>query len=287
MKKILTFMMVVLLTLSMLAGCGTKVAPSDTEKEPVQDDSEENIPEEKDENQIETEKAEPIYANQLKDGTYQIEVSSSSSMFRIVDAKLTVAVGEMYAVITMSGKGYEKVYMGTGEEALSAADDEFITYVEDAEGMHTYKVPVEALNKDTECAAFSKRKQSWYDRILVFKSSLIPKDAIITDAVSDGKYTSEVTLSGGSGRAKVESPADLTVENGKMTATVIWSSPHYEYMLIDGVFYYATNTNGNSTFEIPVLMDKDIETTAQTVAMSTPHEIEYTLHFDSATLKSK
>jgi len=85
----------------------------------------------------------------------------------------------------------------------------------------------------------------------------------------------------------VESPAELSVESGTITATVIWSSPNYEYMLIDGTYYYPINTTGNSTFEIPVSMDKDIDITAQTVAMSTPHEIDYTLRFDSATLTSK
>ncbi len=295
MKKILTFILAASLTLSMLAGCSTQTPPPEEkepvqnaaeEKEPVQNDKEENTTEENTENVTET-KLEPVYGDQIKDGTYKIEVSSSSSMFRIIDAQLTVAGGEMSAVITLNGKGYEKLYMGTGEEALADTDDKCIYYIEDAEGKYTYEVPVAALNQDIDCAAWSIRKQSWYDRVLVFQSSMIPEDAITSKAVPDGKYTSEVTLSGGSGKAKVESPAELSVEGGKITATVIWSSPHYEYMLIDGVYYYPTNTTGNSTFEIPVVLDKDIETTAQTVAMSTPHEIDYTLRFDSSTLTSK
>ena len=48
----------------------------------------------------------------------------------------------------------------------------------------------------------------------------------------------------------------------------------------------STNTEGNSTFEIPVsALDTALDVTADTVAMSTPHEIEYTLTFDSASLK--
>ena len=102
---------------------------------------------------------------------------------------------------------------------------------------------------------------------------------------ADGSYTCAVTLEGGSGRATVESPAALTVADGTMTAVIVWSSPNYDYMLIDGEKYLPTNTEGNSTFEIPVAaLDTALAVTADTVAMSTPHEIDYTLTFDSATL---
>lgn len=48
------------------------------------------------------------------------------------------------------------------------------------------------------------------------------------------------------------------------------------------------NKDGNSTFEIPVtVFDAEMEVTADTVAMSTPHEIEYTLNFDSSSMKRK
>ena len=83
----------------------------------------------------------------------------------------------------------------------------------------------------------------------------------------------------------MESPAALTVADGKMTATLVWSSPNYDYMIVDGEKYLPTNTEGNSTFEIPVAaLDTALTVTADTVAMSTPHEIEYTLTFASASL---
>lgn len=102
---------------------------------------------------------------------------------------------------------------------------------------------------------------------------------------ADGQYSIAVTLTGGTGRAKVESPAQLTVTDGAATAVVIWSSPYYEYMLVDGNYYYPVHTEGGSTFEIPVSLDQDMAVSAQTVAMSEPHVIDYTLHFDSATMK--
>lgn len=104
--------------------------------------------------------------------------------------------------------------------------------------------------------------------------------------MTDGKYTIEVTLSGGTGRAYIHSPAKLEIKNGVMTAEIVWSSSSYDYMEIDGREYYPVSSEKNSTFmiEIPEL-DTDIPVLAETLAMSEPHLIEYTLKFDSATIK--
>ncbi len=105
--------------------------------------------------------------------------------------------------------------------------------------------------------------------------------------LEDGIYLVDVTLSGGSGRASVESPATVVIEDGKATATITFSSPYYDYMLVDGERYEPVNTEGNSTFEIPVsAFDCEIVVTADTIAMSTPHEIDYTLCFDSASIRT-
>ena len=101
----------------------------------------------------------------------------------------------------------------------------------------------------------------------------------------DGTYTASVTLEGGTGRATVESPAVLRCENGSFYAVIVWSSPNFDYMKVDGEKYLQTNTEGNSTFEIPVsAFDQKLDVIADTVAMSEPHEVEYTLCFDSASL---
>ena len=82
-------------------------------------------------------------------------------------------------------------------------------------------------------------------------------------ALADGKYEIEVTLSGGSGRATVDSPCELTVSGGQMTARIEWSSPNYDYMLVDGEKYLPVNTEGNSVFEIPVaVLDEEIPVAA-------------------------
>lgn len=107
-----------------------------------------------------------------------------------------------------------------------------------------------------------------------------------SDTLADGTYTVAVTLEGGSGRAGVESPCSLRCEGGQMWATIVWSSSNYDYMKVDGVQYDLISAPGeNSAFEIPVAaLDQALPVIGDTVAMSTPHEVEYTLTFDSATL---
>ena len=99
-------------------------------------------------------------------------------------------------------------------------------------------------------------------------------------ALADGIYHVEVTLSGGSGKASVTSPAKVTVTDGMATAELIWSSANYDYMLVNGQKYLPANTEGNSTFSIPVLcFDREMPVTADTTAMGNPHEVQYTLVF--------
>ena len=78
------------------------------------------------------------------------------------------------------------------------------------------------------------------------------------------------------------------MENGQVTAEVVWSSSNYDYMIVDGEKYLPTNTEGNSTFSIPVKgFDYKMPVSADTTAMSVPYEIEYTLYFDSASIAPK
>ena len=217
---------------------------------------------------------EPIQADAIKDGVYEVRVDSSSSMFQITECELTVQDGAMSAVMTMSGTGYLKLYMGTGAEAEQASEADFIPFVENADGKHTFKVPV--------------------DRVLVFLADSLPPEAFADGKVAsaeslkleDGSYTVAVRLEGGSGRASVESPAALRVEDGRAFAVIIWSSSNYDYMKVDGEKFDLIHTEGNSSFEIPVsAFDWKMPVIADTVAMSEPHEVEYTLVFDSTTIK--
>ena len=101
------------------------------------------------------------------------------------------------------------------------------------------------------------------------------------EKLADGTYQADVTLTGGSGRATVDSPAAITVKDGKIYATIVWSSPYYDYMMVeDETCYNEAEAGENSTFTIPIeKLPCEISVIADTTAMSVPHEIEYTLSF--------
>ena len=155
-KKTLTFALSAALFAFSLAGCGGNSIDSAKASDA---DSQEKTEQAAD--APEGASAAPITADKVADGTYPITVDSSSNMFRIVDAQLIVENGSMHCVMTLSGTGYGKLFMGTGDEAAAASEADFIPY----------DVPVEALDEDTACAAWSIRKEQWYDRTLVFESA--------------------------------------------------------------------------------------------------------------------
>ena len=235
----------------------------------------------------------PIAGDQVKDGTYHVTVKSSSKMFDITACELTVEGGKMTAVMHMGGTGYLYVYMGTGEQAAAASESDYIPFTEEADGTHSFTVPVDALDEGIDCAAFSKKKEKWYDRTILFRADSLPMDALADGVITtpadlglaDGTYTADVALAGGSGRASVESPAQLTVKDGNVTAKIVWSSKNYDYMKVGDTKYDAVIEDEHSTFEIPVsCFDWAMAVKADTTAMSEAHEIDYTLTFDAASV---
>ena len=117
----------------------------------------------------------------------------------------------------------------------------------------------------------------------------MPAHSAMTIDLADGEYSIQVECIGGSGKAGVSSPALMIVKNAKAYVKLQWSSPNYDYMIVDGVKYLNENTDGgNSLFTIPVLaLDKPLVHIADTTAMGTPHEIEYTFTYYSETIGSK
>lgn len=235
---------------------------------------------------------ETAAAPALADGSYTVNFETDSSMFHVNEAldgecPLTVADGQMTVHISLVSKNIVNLYLGKAEDAPAHEDDwlqpttDVVTYSDGlSEEVYGFDVPVAALDTDFDLAILGK-KGTWYDHVVSVNNAV----AALAESPADGAYTCEVTLEGGSGRATVENPAALTVTDGAMKATIVWSSPNYDYMIVDGEKYLPVNTEGNSAFEIPVsALDVPVAVVADTVAMSTPHEIEYTLTFDSATL---
>ena len=246
----------------------------------------------------ESESETPAAEAALPDGVYTADFNTDSSMFHTNEScngkgTLTVADGQMTMHVSLQSKKIVNLYLGMAADAADHEADwlqpttDTVTYSDGtSDEVYGFDIPVAAVDADFQLAILGT-KGTWYDHTVSVANAELAAEVAGTaaEAPADGTYTCAVTLEGGSGRATVESPAALTVADGAMTATIVWSSPNYDYMLIDGEKYLPINTEGNSTFVIPVAaLDTALAVTADTVAMSTPHEIDYTLTFDSATL---
>lgn len=241
---------------------------------------------------------------QLPDGVYTAEFSSDSSMFHVSEAcdgkgTLTVKDGVMTIHISLGSKKILNLYPGLAEDAakdgavLLEPTTDTVTYSDGmTEEVYGFDVPVPVIGEEFDLALIGT-KGKWYDH-KVKVSDPVAEDSreaangsFDMSALADGSYTIELTMEGGSGRASIQSPAQLAIADGAATATLEWSSPNYDYMLVNGEKYLPVNTEGNSVFEVPVeALDAPLTMIGDTVAMSTPHEVEYTVTFHSETLES-
>ena len=241
---------------------------------------------------------------QLPDGVYTAEFSTDSSMFHVSEAcdgkgTLTVKDGVMTIHISLGSKKILNLYPGLAEDAakdgavLLEPTTDTVTYSDGmTEEVYGFDVPVPVIGEEFDLALIGT-KGKWYDH-KVKVSDPVAEDSreaangfFDMSALADGSYTIELTMEGGSGRASIQSPTQITVADGAATAILEWSSPNYDYMLVNGEKYLPVNTEGNSVFEVPVeALDVPLTMIGDTVAMSTPHEVEYTVTFHSETLES-
>ena len=237
---------------------------------------------------------------QLPDGVYTAEFSTDSSMFHVSEAcdgkgTLTVKDGVMTIHISLGSKKILNLYPGLAEDAakdgavLLAPTTDTVTYSDGmTEEVYGFDVPVPVIGEEFNLALIGT-KGKWYDHKVKVSDPVAEgaADTFDLSAVEDGSYTIELTMEGGSGRASIQSPAQLAIAGGAATAILEWSSPNYDYMLVNGEKYLPVNTEGNSVFEVPVeALDAPLTMIGDTVAMSTPHEVEYTVTFHSETLES-
>ena len=249
MKRILSCVVTASLALSLLAGCGASSTASSVASDAASSEA--------------TSAAASSAAEtaSLPDGVYTADFETDSSMFHANEAcdgkgTLTVENGQMTFHVSLASKKIVNLYPGKAADAEANESDwlqpttDTVTYSDGtSEEVYGFDIPVSALDTDFDLAILGT-KGKWYDHVVSVRNAA--EKAADAEVPADGSYTCEVTLEGGSGRATVESPAALTVADGKMTATLVWSSPNYDYMIVDGEKYLPTNTEGNSTFEIPV-----------------------------------
>lgn len=266
-KRFLSVFAVLVLVMALFAGCGS--APADDAQ------ARGNAP--------------------VEDGTYWADFTTDSSMFHVNEVYegrgvLTVENGFMTIHIVMPSKNILNLYLGLAEDAqkegaelINPTVDE-VTYSDGlTEEVYAFDFPVPAIDEEFDLALIGT-KGKWYDHKVKVSNPVNFDMYLSSFMVPDGEYTIEVTMTGGSGRASIESPAKLTAENGEYKAEIVWSSEHYEYMIVNGTQYDKVNTEGNSRMIIPVELDTDMAVSALTTAMSEPHLVDYTLHFDSSTI---
>ena len=279
-RKLITIFSTLLLVCSLFCGCA--------DKNSVQEN---NIIEE-----TPTEEEQTA----IPDGTYMADFDTDSSMFHVSEACdgkgiLTVKNGEMTIHISLMSKKIVNLYPGLAEDAekdgaeLLMPTEDTVTFSDGVtEVVYGFDVPVPVLEEEFDLALIGT-KGTWYDhKVKVSNPEPMEEEAQAENTLQlkDGIYTVDLAFEGGSGKAKVLSPATVTVSGENVTATIQWSSPNYDYMIVDGEKYLPVNTEGDSVFEIPVLFfDKPMDVIGDTVAMSKPHEIEYTLTFYSDTMK--
>jgi len=286
----------------LLGGCGAGQAADATSAESTVVAQESTVtPTESTETAVETAGTETAQAEaQLPDGVYTAEFSTDSSMFHVSEAcdgkgTLTVKDGVMTIHISLGSKKILNLYPGLAEDAakdgavLLEPTTDTVTYSDGmTEEVYGFDVPVPAIGEEFDLALIGT-KGKWYDHKVKVSDPVEEGTADTFDlsTVEDGTYTIELTMEGGSGRASIQSPAQITVADGAATVTLEWSSPNYDYMLVNGEKYLPVNTEGNSVFEVPVeALDAPLTMIGDTVAMSTPHEVEYTVTFHSETLES-
>lgn len=283
--------MIMILTCCMLGGC------SNHEQETVVDQQES-----KTEQPVNTEQNTIAEQTELADGVYTAEFDTDSSMFRVSEAcdgkgTLTVENGKMTIHISLCSQNIVNLYPGLSEDAVKDGAEllqpvvDTVTYSDGmTEEVYGFDVPVPALDKEFDLALIGT-KEKWYDH-KVKVSNPQPLEDVLTQKkdigeLKDGDYTIELDFEGGSGKASILSPATISIKEGTVTATLQWNSPNYDYMLVDGEKYLPVNTKGDSVFEIPVsVFDEPMDVVGDTVAMSKPHEIEYTLTFHSDTIQA-
>ena len=237
----------------------------------------------------------------IPDGTYVATFTTDSPMFHISEANndkgiLTVKDGKMTMHISLQPKKIVNLYYGLAEDAakdgaeLIEPTTDKVTYSDGyVDEVYGFDIPVPAIDEEFDLALIGTHG-NWYDHKVKVSNPVEGDDIHAGSAIDleDGDYQVDVAKEGGTGKAEIESPAPLKVADGKATLTVKWSSPHYDYMIVDGEKYEPVNKDElasaeedsgiGSIFEIPVtVMNEPFTVTADTTAMSEPHEIEYKL----------
>ena len=112
-------------------------------------------------------------------------------------------------------------------------------------------------------------------RLLAVLAAMLFMCGAQAEGLADGEYVPDsFSFSGGSGKVTIECPS-VRVEAGQAWATLVFSSPNYPALRVDGISYTAAHDGDTSAFEVPVALNAEMEIVGTTTAMSKPHDITY------------
>lgn len=312
-NKICKIVLGIVLSSLLLAGCNKVDTAVESSENTAQETSEDTIPEtetdeviedaSEDTQEAEAETEEVAVKLDLEDGQYLVEFDTDSTMFHVNEtmngkAVLTVENGLGTVHLLMPSKNVLNLYLGLVEDVEANEDKwiqpctEEVTYEDGlTDEVYAYDVPVSVIGEEFDLALIGKKKV-WYDhKVSVSNPQPVTEDEDSdsedsTEESDEKENTIEVSLEGGTGKAKLTSPTTIKAEGDGYIVTIEWSSKHYDYMIVDGEKYLPVEVNETSIYEIPVKsIDEPLNVIADTVAMSTPHEIEYVITFDKDSMK--
>lgn len=234
----------------------------------------------------------PVPLVDLPDGTYSVDFTTDSPMFHVNEAYegksvMTVDSGRATLHLVLPSKNVVNLFLGKAEDArrpgatLLFPSDERVVYSDGvAETVYAYELPVPVIDAEFNVALVG-RKGNWYDHRAKVSNPVPVEPPASSVKLTPGEYLIPVALEGGSGRGGVESPVKVVVGDDGFHVALKWSSSNYDYMIVDGARYDASVVDGRSVFEFAVPdLSAPLAVVADSVAMSRPHEIEYTLRFD-------
>ena len=183
MRKIITaVLLTVLMTATLLAGCGSSgsksSAPAQTEAaSEAETEKKETAETETSDSQAPEENADAAATEAeavLEDGTYTAAFTTDSSMFHVNETNdgkgiLTVQDGQMTIHVSLASKKIVNLYPGKAEEAkadgavlLQPTTDQ-VTYSDGmTEEVYGFDIPVPAIGEEFDCALIGE-KGKWYD----------------------------------------------------------------------------------------------------------------------------
>lgn len=199
------------------------------------------------------------------DGVYTTTISTGAEMFRVVTTILTVKNGKMSAEITLSGIGYDYLYMGTAAEAAGnesqwiGCKDEQKSYIENGEEKtgRSYIIPISTLDTPLAMASHSVKRDRWYDRSITVSSKDLKKISSDEAGSNQGVNTNPTPASDPT--ATKDSTKDTTpAEESKSESDTSGSTSQVnsKTKLKDGVYTPDKFTWSGGTGKVNITCDK-------------------------------